>query len=283
VTCLHGELKLSSPYFVSLTLSLFSQRRSPAEIKDRRRFVRLIRKQQGSHIHLRMAATSADEVAFDDCNVINCLLIPDCGDEPSVSSVDIIKALELLVSPPGGRLSIEEKNRVRRNIDTLRPITLKKGGESLSWIMQLCSPRPITIAREVKIFKWSSLEAALVKIMKKYVSLKPRIVCRRGAYTASSLIRRMALLSNSVFRLLLTAPRTFLVRRLLAIASSRSRARLSFQQSPARQPILERCQWLRRSWSLHQLLAVPEYFSDCLPRQPNASTHDGVRILLSRM
>ena len=129
-----------------------------------------MRKQQRSIIHLRMVAISAEEVARDDRNVINCILPPDCGDEPSVSSVDIIKALELLVNPPDRRLSIEEKNRVRRNIDTLRPTTLKKGEEGLSWIMQLRSPRPITIAKDVKIFKWSSLEAALTKIMKKYVS-----------------------------------------------------------------------------------------------------------------
>ena len=129
-----------------------------------------MRKQHGSDIYLRMVATSAEEVARDDRNVVNCMLLPACGDEPSVSSVDIIKALELLVNPPDRRLSVEERNRVRRNIDTLRPTTLKKGDESLNWIMQLRSPRPITIAKEVKIFKWSSLEAALVKIMKKYVS-----------------------------------------------------------------------------------------------------------------
>jgi hypothetical protein len=116
-----------------------------------------------------MLATSAEEVARDDRNVINCMLPPDCGDEPSVTSVDIIKALELLVNPPDRRLSIDEKNRVRRNIDTLRPTTLKKGEERLNWIMQLRSPRPITIAKDVKIFKWSSLEAALMKIIKKYV------------------------------------------------------------------------------------------------------------------
>lgn len=112
-----------------------------------------------------------DEAKQDDRNVINCMLPPDCGDEPYVSSVDIIKALELLVNPPDRRLSIEEKNRVRRNIDTLRPMTLKKGAEGLKWIMQLRSPRPITIAKDVKIFKWMHLEQALVKIMKKYVRI----------------------------------------------------------------------------------------------------------------
>jgi len=31
--------------------------------------------------------------------------------------VDIIKAIELLVNPPDRRLSIEEGNRIRRNIE----------------------------------------------------------------------------------------------------------------------------------------------------------------------
>ena len=176
VTCLPGKWDHScnTPYsLLMFDTCLFA--RSPAEMRDRRRFVRLLRRQQGSGIHLRMIAISTEEVAHDDRNVINCMLPPDCGDEPSISSVDIIKALELLVNPPDRRLSVEERNRVRRNIDTLRPATLKKGDEGLNWIMQLRSPRPITIAKDVKIFKWSSLEAALVKIMKKYVNFKFQI------------------------------------------------------------------------------------------------------------
>jgi len=153
-------------------------------MRDRRRFVRLMRKQQGSSIRLRMIAVSTEEVERDDRNVINCMLPPDCGDEPSVSSVDIIKALEVLVNPPDHRLSIEEKNRVRRNIDTLRPTTLKKGDGGLNWIMRLRSPRPITIAKDVKVFKWTSLEAALVKVMNKYVS-RSRITCLRAVLTAN--------------------------------------------------------------------------------------------------
>ena len=144
--------------------------RSSAEIKERRRFVRLTRQQQGPNIHLRLAAVSVEDVCRDDRNVINCMLPPGCGKEPCVSSVDIIKAIELLVNPPDRRLSIEEKNRIRRNLDTLRPTTLKKGDEGLNWMMQLHSPRPIIIAKDIKIFKWDSLEAALVKIMKRYVS-----------------------------------------------------------------------------------------------------------------
>ena len=117
-----------------------------------------------------MVAVSAEEVSRDNRNVINCMLPPGCGEESCVSSVDIIKAIELLVNPPDRRLSKEEKNRIRRNLDTLRPTTLKKGDEGLNWIMQLRSSRPIIIAKDVKIFKWDSLEAALAKIMGRYVS-----------------------------------------------------------------------------------------------------------------
>jgi len=159
--------------------------RSPAEINERRRFVRLTRQQQGPNIHLRTVAVSAEEVSRDDRNVINCMLPPGRSEESCVSSVDIIKAIELLVNPRDRRLSIEEKNRIRRNLDTLRPTTLKKGGESLNWIMQLRSPRPIIIAKDVKIFKWDSLEAALVKIMKRYVSCGSPVVFSRQVLTAN--------------------------------------------------------------------------------------------------
>jgi hypothetical protein len=141
-------------------------------MRDRRRFIRLMRKQQGSNIHLDMVAISMEEAQIDDRNVINCMVPPNCGDEPSVSSVDIVKALALLVNPPDRCFSVQEKNRIRRNIDPLRPTTLKKGEEGLNWIMQLCSPRPITMAKDVKIFKWSKLETALVKIMRKFVRHK---------------------------------------------------------------------------------------------------------------
>ena len=49
---------------------------------------------------------------------------------------------------------------------------LKRGDESRNWIKQPRGPRPTAIAKDVKIFKWSSPEAALVKIVKKYVNFK---------------------------------------------------------------------------------------------------------------
>ena len=135
-----------------------------------------------------MVVVSVEEVSRDDRNVISCMIPPGCGEESSVSSVDIIKAIELLVNPPDRRLSIEEKNRIRRNLDTLRPTTLKKGDEGLNWITQLRSPRPIIIAKDVKIFKWDSLEAAVVKIMKRYVSCRSPAVLWRQALTVNLVI-----------------------------------------------------------------------------------------------
>lgn len=122
-----------------------------------------------------MTPIPIDEAHTNDRNLINCFLVPgsENPNEAFVSSVDIIRALEILVNPSDGRLSIEEKNRVRRNIDTLRPKTLKRGDEGFYWLTQLPSPRPITIAKDVKIFKWSCFETALEKIMRKYVCPSP--------------------------------------------------------------------------------------------------------------
>ncbi|KAF8319314.1 hypothetical protein DL93DRAFT_2053649, partial [Clavulina sp. PMI_390] len=141
---------------------------STRELRDRRRFVRLSCLQTGSIFELGMAPVKRQEALENDREIINCIAIPGCGDEPYITSVDIIKTMELLINPPTKRMTIEEKNRARRNIDTLRPTTLKKGNESLHWMWELRSPRPFTISKEVKIFKWSNLEPALTKIMKKY-------------------------------------------------------------------------------------------------------------------
>ena len=49
---------------------------------------------------------------------------------------------------------------------------LKRGDKSWNWIKQLRSPHPTAIVKDVKIFKWSSPEAVLVKIVKKHVNFK---------------------------------------------------------------------------------------------------------------
>lgn len=87
-----------------------------------------------------------------------------------VTSVDTIYLLESLIAV---RFTVEEKNRIRRNLEGLRPITVSKAkSESegfFSVIMGFPNPKPRNIEKDVKVFPWKALNHALQKIVGKYV------------------------------------------------------------------------------------------------------------------
>ncbi|KAJ7647477.1 hypothetical protein FB45DRAFT_893553 [Roridomyces roridus] len=70
---------------------------------------------------------------------------------------------------------VEEKNRIRRNLEGLRPTTVSKhkSGSELFFqqIMDFPDPKPRNIEKDLKVFEWTLLGQALDKIMSKYVSL----------------------------------------------------------------------------------------------------------------
>ena len=92
-------------------------------------------------------------------------------DKHFVTSVDTIALLETLV---GARFTVEEKNRIRRNLETHQPVTVSKAKkdteEFFKTIMGFPNPKPRNIEKDVKVFAWSSLENALKKVIGKYVS-----------------------------------------------------------------------------------------------------------------
>lgn len=87
------------------------------------------------------------------------------------TSVDVIYLLERLVGEP---FCVEEKNRIRRNLEGLKPSTVSKsGGASEAFfrhIMGFPPPQPRNIEKDVKVFPWSKLPEAVEKIILKYVS-----------------------------------------------------------------------------------------------------------------
>jgi hypothetical protein len=88
-----------------------------------------------------------------------------------VTSVDMISLLESLIAI---RFTVEEKNRIRRNVQGFRPITVSKAkpeSEDLfRLIMGFPIPKPRNIEKDVKVFPWKILNHALKKIVGKYVS-----------------------------------------------------------------------------------------------------------------
>ncbi|KAK3179161.1 hypothetical protein K4F52_009350 [Lecanicillium sp. MT-2017a] len=88
-----------------------------------------------------------------------------------VTSVDTIHLLEQLVAAPN-RFSVEEKNRIRRNLEGFHPLTVSKAKadseEFFKIIMGFPNPKPRNIEKDVKVFPWKILEPALKKIIGKY-------------------------------------------------------------------------------------------------------------------
>jgi hypothetical protein len=140
------------------------------EGESRRRLVHFRRTQNGRFVTAHFQPVAADErPPLSLC--ISCIYWEE-REECFVTSVDVILLLEHLV---GGRFSVEEKNRIRRNLEGYRPLTVSKGkAESEDFfkvIMAFPAPKPRNIEKDVKVFRWKDLANSLKKIISKYVSL----------------------------------------------------------------------------------------------------------------
>lgn len=107
-----------------------------------------------------------------------------------VTSVDVIHVLEYLVGEP---FSTEEKSRVRRNLQFLKPYTITRSGSEcrglFNSLMLMENPRPRHIEKDLKVFKWSDLFVAANKALTKY-SANPNHTSLRGPEAAQSFRRR---------------------------------------------------------------------------------------------
>ena len=133
-----------------------------------RRLVQFWRKQEGTSIHATFRPILPDQYVPNSI-VVSCIFRED-RNECFITSVDTIYLLEALVA---SRFSIEEKNRIRRNLEGFRPETVskhKKGTEAFfKRIMSFPDPKPRNIEKDVKTFPWRILGPALSKVVSKYV------------------------------------------------------------------------------------------------------------------
>lgn len=139
------------------------------EQDSQRRLVQFTRQQTGSTILADFKpVTPAERVPNSIC--ISCIYWAG-KKECFVTSVDTIYLLESLV---GVRFTVEEKNRIRRNLEGFRPLTVSKAKaeseEFFKVIMGFPNPKPRNIEKDVKVFPWRILAHALKKIIGKYVS-----------------------------------------------------------------------------------------------------------------
>lgn len=135
-----------------------------------RRLVEFKRSQSGSTITTSFAPTSP-ETRQQRSICVSCIYWEE-KDECFITSVDTIYLLEQLVNV---RFTVEEKNRIRRNLEGFRPLTVSKAKsdseEFFKVIMGFPNPKPRNIEKDVKVFPWKILAHALKKIISKYVGI----------------------------------------------------------------------------------------------------------------
>ena len=138
-----------------------------------RRLVLFRGEQAGSTINTYFRPIKADERPSPHATRerrVSCIYWEE-RQEYFVTSVDTIALLETLV---GARFTVEEKNRIRRNLETHHPLTVSKAKSDtenfFKVIMGFPNPKPRNIEKDVKVFPWPILAQALRKVISKYVS-----------------------------------------------------------------------------------------------------------------
>ncbi|KAF2197548.1 hypothetical protein GQ43DRAFT_475351 [Delitschia confertaspora ATCC 74209] len=137
------------------------------EFDAKRRLVQFKRSQSGSTITTSFAPVTP-EARSPNSICVSCILWEE-KQECFITSVDTIFLLEALVN---ARFTVEEKNRIRRNLEGFHPLTVSKAKadseEFFKIIMAFPNPKPRNIEKDVKVFPWKSLAHALKKIISKY-------------------------------------------------------------------------------------------------------------------
>lgn len=156
---------------IMVVLDSFCYNWDELELQAGRRLVRFSRLQDGNKLLVSAERILPNEYDAKDI-VVSCIYREET-DSCCVTSVDIIHLLQRLV---GAEFVVEEKNRIRRNLEGLRPTTVSKsrpGFESFfQRIMDFPDPKPRKIEKDLKVFDWKLLPQALDKIISKYVSVR---------------------------------------------------------------------------------------------------------------
>ncbi|KAI8577174.1 hypothetical protein K450DRAFT_253214 [Umbelopsis ramanniana AG] len=150
-------------------LDTMAQAWTSEEWNARRRLVQFWRRQEGNEIHCEFQAVQQADRQPNSI-VVSCIFWQERND-CFITSVDCIYLLESLI---GVRFTVEEKNRIRRNLEGFRPLTVSKckpdSADFFKLIMSFPNPKPRNIEKDVKVFPWKTLPYALKKIIGKYTA-----------------------------------------------------------------------------------------------------------------
>ncbi|KAI8098605.1 uncharacterized protein BX664DRAFT_319138 [Halteromyces radiatus] len=152
-------------------LHTMTQNWNALEQQQGRRLVRFWREDKPHDlIQCCFESVSQNDSAATDTNntVVSCIYWPEHNDY-FITSVDCIYLLESLMKTHFG---VEEKNRIRRNLEGFRPLTVAKckpiSAEFFKRVMGFPHPKPRNIEKDIKAFTWKILPYALKKIIMKY-------------------------------------------------------------------------------------------------------------------
>ncbi|CAO3592335.1 unnamed protein product [Absidia cylindrospora] len=150
---------------------------------------------------------NSNEISNNNTTITTSSLVVSCiywreQNDYFITSVDCIYLLEGLI---GVQFTVEEKNRIRRNLEGFRPLTVSKCktdcADFFKMIMGFPHPKPRNIEKDVKVFAWKVLPQALRKIIRKYTpnyTNLPSSSSSSSSSSASSLSMPPNLSSTSV-------------------------------------------------------------------------------------
>jgi hypothetical protein len=162
-------------------LDLMEKDWKPSEENAGRRLVRFSRKQLGSLVELSFATHAPCNPHREKLEVvISCISLPD-HEGLWVTSFDIVRLATYVLQIP---LNTEMKNRARRNMASVDCKTLLRvipnehsKTEAFTTIMEFEDPKPRSIEKSIKIYKWNVLEMCLSKILQRFVSFLLVVPC----------------------------------------------------------------------------------------------------------
>lgn len=140
------------------------------ELDQERKLVELLIVREGySDFHILARASSVGPLLPNDGRVVISCVRWEEKSMTVVTSVDIISLLEKLV---GSSFSTEEKSRIRRNLQFLKPYTITRSSPEsrrlFNLLMAMENPRPRNIEKDLKVFKWDDLFVAAQRVLSKY-------------------------------------------------------------------------------------------------------------------
>ncbi|KAL8688137.1 MAG: hypothetical protein Q9218_005871 [Villophora microphyllina] len=149
-------------------LNSMTEEWTPAERTAGRRLVFFSRWQQDDSIYASFEPVIREDY-IPNSACISCIRYEKEEGAFWATSVDIINVLEKLAAD---KFSIEEKNRIRRDIEGFKPVTVSKLGDEdfFNVINGFPEPKPRNIGKDIKAFNWTILAHALEKVIGRFYS-----------------------------------------------------------------------------------------------------------------